>query len=326
MSVYYRNTVGRGHTVTCRRLRGLSICGAALVCMLATSVDAGWYRTRVTVVARGASHGSHGASTGSWGSHGSHGGSLGSHGGLLHRLHHRLQHLHSYGSFGSHGSSGGSYGKVYWGSCGSQGGAVRAVAPEGNTAPDPPAPAEDKPGEAKSSTDDGSVTLTVDVPRDATLFVNGARTSSAGVTRTFVSRHLESGLNYTYHVRAEISRDGVVIEDSKSVTLQRGERSHLSFTFPQPQVETVLTVRVPEEARVFLAGRESESTGTARTFRTRALAPGEAWENYHIRVTLERDGKLLHEDRRITLRSGDTMVLNFSKIINTGGPRVAATR
>ena len=304
----------------------LSLSGVALVCLFATSVDAGWYRTKVTVVTKGGSHGSHGASTGSWGSSGSHGwGSWGSHGGLLHRLHHRLHHRHLLGSHGSHGSSGGSSGKVYYGSCGSSGGGTPVVPQDGTTSPEPPSPTEDEPAEAKSS-DDDSATLIVDLPQDARLTINGTATTSTGAKRTFVSRNLESGLNYTYHLQAEITRDGVVIKDSKSVTLLKGEQTRLSFEFSKPEVETVLTVHVPANARVFLAGRESRSTGAARTFRTRDLAEGEAWEDYRVRVTLEENGKLLQEDRRITLRSGDTMVLNFADLAKPTAARVATTR
>ena len=313
--------------MTDQRRAWFSLFAAALVCLFATSADAGWYRTKVTVVTKGGSHGSHGASTGSWGSSGSHGwGSWGSHGGLLHRLHHRLHHSHVFGSHGSHGSSGGSHGKVYYGSCGSHGSGTHVIPQHESTAPDPPAPTDDDPAEAKSSDDDGSATLIVDLPQDARLTINGSATTSTGAKRTFVSRNLESGLNYTYHLQAEVTRDGVVIKDSKSITLMKGEQTRLSFAFSEPQVETVLTVHVPEDARVFLAGRESRSMGAARTFRTRDLAAGQAWEDYHVRVTLEKNGKLLQEDRRVTLRSGDKMVLNFSDLSNPATARVAATR
>ncbi len=73
--------------------------------------------------------------------------------------------------------------------------------------------------------------LTVWVPYDAKVTVNGLVTKSTGSRRRFVSYGLKPGFTYTYVVRAEIVRDGRVIEDSRTITLTTGQRTAVAFGF-----------------------------------------------------------------------------------------------
>jgi uncharacterized protein (TIGR03000 family) len=56
--------------------------------------------------------------------------------------------------------------------------------------------------------------LTVNVPAEAKLFVNGAATSSRGETRQFISRGLRDDARYNYEIRAEITRNGRTASES----------------------------------------------------------------------------------------------------------------
>jgi len=47
---------------------------------------------------------------------------------------------------------------------------------------------------------------------------------------------------------------------------------------------TRLTLRVPADAKVWIEGQLTDSTGELREFGTKALADGQAWENYEVRV------------------------------------------
>jgi uncharacterized protein (TIGR03000 family) len=75
--------------------------------------------------------------------------------------------------------------------------------------------------------------------------------------------------------------------------------------------KTSLTVRVPADAKITLAGVETKQTGEVREFATSKLAAGRTWENYTVHVELTRDGKTLTEDREIVLTGGQSQELSF---------------
>ena len=69
---------------------------------------------------------------------------------------------------------------------------------------------------------DESGILTVWVPNDAKVSVNGLATKSTGSRRQFVSFGLKSGLSYKYVVRAQVVRNGQTQEDSRTVMREHG--------------------------------------------------------------------------------------------------------
>ena len=156
-------------------------------------------------------------------------------------------------------------------------------------------------------------TLTVNVPSDARVFVNGVKTKSVGSERSYVSRGLQSGFNYSYEVRAEVERDGKVVEETKTVSLMAGRTAHVAFTLNSREAApaTTLTVNVPADAKVYLAGTETTSSGEVREFTTTKLATGQSWENYTIRVTFQQDGQTVSREKTITLNAGDKQVVDF---------------
>jgi uncharacterized protein (TIGR03000 family) len=82
---------------------------------------------------------------------------------------------------------------------------------------------------------------------------------------------------------------------------------------------TRLTLHVPAEAKVTLAGVETKQAGETRQFSTSRLAPGQEWNDYKVVVEVERDGKMVSEERVITLRGGDAQELS----IDVDGTQVA---
>ena len=114
------------------------------------------------------------------------------------------------------------------------------------------------------------------------------------------------------------------MSDTKSVTLRAGEQTSLRFDLqgqrPQP-VETTLSIRVPADAKVFLAGSATQSTGSERTFTTTRLTAGQAWENYTVRVVASVNGKSVTQTRTIKLIGGEDQALTF----RFAGDKVAAT-
>lgn len=80
-----------------------------------------------------------------------------------------------------------------------------------------------------------------------------------------------------------------------------------------PAVKTRLTLRVPAEAKVTLAGVETKQSGEVRQFATSKLASGQTWDGYKVVVEMTRDGKTLRQERTVTLTGGtdQELAVNF---------------
>jgi uncharacterized protein (TIGR03000 family) len=258
----------------------------------------------------GGSSGGYGGSSGGWGgSSGGYGGSSGGYGG----------------SSGGGSSGGGSY--YYAPGVELDPSTTVPMVPGGEIPPAAPAPA---PGIAPAPGTGQGVSntrvdglLAVNVPEDAKIFVNGQATTSTGSTRQYVSRDLQSGFSYTYEVRAEVVRDGRTIEQVKKVDLRAGQTANVAFDFPATDSsETSLTVHVPADAKVYLAGNATKASGETRVFRTTGLSSNKSWEGYTIRVELERGGRTVTKEETITLKAGQSQELSF----DFEGDKVASAR
>ena len=141
--------------------------------------------------------------------------------------------------------------------------------------------------------------------------------------RQYVSRDLAKGKNYSYEVRAEAIRDGRTVEQVKKIDLRAGETANLAFDFPADKgKETSLTVHVPADAKVYLAGNATKASGETRVFRTTGLTSGKSWEGYTVRVELERGGRTVTKEETITLKAGESQELRFE----FEGDKVASAR
>ncbi len=298
------------------------------------------------------SHGSYGSgSSGSYGSYASHGssssygsyassgssGSYGSHGGgLIARKIARHASRGSHGSYASHGSSSsyGSYASVTvsyssHASSGSSGsyssygssshGSYSSVSQSSAGSYGTVISGSSTVSQPTYASSTGSGTLSVSVPADAVVFVNGAATKSTGTQRQYVSNGLAQGEDYAYEVRVEYELNGEKVVESKSATLTANGTATLSFTAGEPtpvsvaEAETTVTkliVRVPEGAAITLAGAPTKQTGEQREFTTTRLASGQTWEDYQVKVEVAG----VVQQRTITLRGGDSqeLVFNFS--------------
>ena len=85
-----------------------------------------------------------------------------------------------------------------------------------------------------------------------------------------------------------------------------------------PAVKTRLTLHVPADAKVTLAGVETKQTGEVREFATSKLAAGQSWGEYKVVVETTRDGKTLVEERTINLIGGQDqdLAVNFENDSN----------
>jgi uncharacterized protein (TIGR03000 family) len=297
----------------------------------------------------GGSYGSAGGSSGGWGSHGLHRRALrhwrhGSYGGSYSSAVYSTGGSSGGGSSGGSygGSSGGSYGGSYGGGSyggGSYGGSAAAAyggevtsgyssgmpiesyrvydeTPSmtgGEIIGTPVAPLLDS-TRRESVPADGAL-LIVQVPADAKVFVNGDRTSSTGEVRRFLSRGLEQGRSYEFVVRMSSEQGGAASEQTRVVTVTAGGQSNVSFAASAAKpVEptTSLTLRVPSDARVYLAGNPTSSSGEVRQFETSTLKAGQEWKNYEVRVVTVVDGREREISKVINLSAGDRVELTLN--------------
>jgi uncharacterized protein (TIGR03000 family) len=200
------------------------------------------------------------------------------------------------------------------------------MAPTAPGAPTPPPPAAGgPPGTTYYQLQDAGYLL-VSVPADAQVYVNGRATTSTGADRQYVSRGLENGQRYSYEVRAEVVRDGKTVTETKVAQLTAGSQASLTFSLSSPAStassakppRTALKVNVPSDAKVYLSGKETSSTGPVREFSTTTLAEGASWDNYTIRVVSNGQTK----EQTISLKSGENRELTF----DFDAAEVASTR
>ena len=73
--------------------------------------------------------------------------------------------------------------------------------------------------------------LTVWVPYEAKVTINGLLTKSTGSKRHFVSYGLIPGYTYKYVVKAEVVREGKILTEEQTVSLTAGARNGVAFGF-----------------------------------------------------------------------------------------------
>jgi uncharacterized protein (TIGR03000 family) len=89
-------------------------------------------------------------------------------------------------------------------------------------APPPPAPADD------------TAKITVILPADAELYVDGHETKEVGAERVFATPPLVRGKDFSYSFRAVWTEDGKPVERTRKVTFQAGSQLRVDFTSPVP--------------------------------------------------------------------------------------------
>ncbi len=94
---------------------------------------------------------------------------------------------------------------------------------------DPLEPA--RPGTSYVPKPSNSGLISVWVPHDARVIVNGYVTESKGSRRQFVSYGMQPGYSYKYEIKAQVIRDGKIIEDVRTVTLTAGQDTSVAFGF-----------------------------------------------------------------------------------------------
>lgn len=162
----------------------------------------------------------------------------------------------------------------------------------------------------------GKAILSLDVPKDAKVYINDKLTRTDGTRRSYVSRNLIRGQEYRYRVKVVSEVDGREIVKSRIVTMRGGESNQLAFNFGP--VITRVVVSVPDDAKVIIDGKETSTTGVYRSFSTKKLKSG-VWDDYSVEVSVVRDGKTLTRKEKFDLAAGAFRFFKFDFDEGTSG-------
>jgi uncharacterized protein (TIGR03000 family) len=80
----------------------------------------------------------------------------------------------------------------------------------------------------------------------------------------------------------------------------------------KPVVKTSLTLHVPADAKVTLAGVSTKQTGELRQFTTTKLSSGQVWNDYKVVVEMEKDGQVVRQERTLKLTGGQPQELTVN--------------
>ncbi len=90
--------------------------------------------------------------------------------------------------------------------------------------------------------------LTIEVPANVKLYVDGALTKGEGETRNFHTPELQSGKTFYYELKAELTMNGKTVTEEKRVTVKAGDT--LTEQFPK------LTAAAKAEAKGELSAKK----------------------------------------------------------------------
>ncbi|HJT78393.1 MAG TPA: TIGR03000 domain-containing protein [Gemmataceae bacterium] len=85
--------------------------------------------------------------------------------------------------------------------------------------------------------------LNVQLPSEASLWIQGQEMNETGGFREFVSPPLTPGQRYTYEVQARWNENGKAVTQTRTVPIRAGQRVDVDFTNPPPAPEGTATMR-----------------------------------------------------------------------------------
>jgi uncharacterized protein (TIGR03000 family) len=154
--------------------------------------------------------------------------------------------------------------------------------------------------------------VVVRLPADAKLFADGQATTLTGAERVFQTPDLAAGRDFQYTLKMEYVEGTETKSVSKQVVVRGGHRTVVDFGGATPDtVSSPVTVNLPSKAKLFVDGVATPATGGTHTFRTPELTRGKSYI-YQFRAEIERDGKTEIENREVTFKGGEPIVVDFA--------------
>jgi uncharacterized protein (TIGR03000 family) len=105
-----------------------------------------------------------------------------------------------------------------------------------------------------------AVEITLHVPEDATVWIDGNQTTSTGTTRLFACPPIPAGRNYSYEVRVRWTEEGRTVERKRQLSFQAGD--HITLDLASGTVSVQGYERL---ASVTTAAAPSQTTPAVRS-------------------------------------------------------------
>lgn len=168
--------------------------------------------------------------------------------------------------------------------------------------------------------------ISIRVPSDSEVSVNGQKLTGDGAERSFMTPVLEPNQGESYEVSATWSVDDKKVTSRERVYVQAGERKSVMFlkapstydngsrsTTNNDTVKPVayapasnaasFDVKVPANAIVYIQGKRMTQTGEVRHFVSPTLVDGMAYD-YEIRATWQDNGRIVEKTRQLRVSVG----------------------
>jgi uncharacterized protein (TIGR03000 family) len=174
-----------------------------------------------------------------------------------------------------------------------------------------------------TATAPNAATVVIKAANDVVVTVNDQVTTRRSTEETFRTPELEQGRTYSYTVKAEATRDGKKVSETKRVTVRAGQRSDVDFTAlgnDQGDVARV-TVLGPGAARLTVNDVELGTVESRRSFETPRLESGRRYY-YTIKAEVSDAGQPRVATQRVYVEAGKNVTVDFREL--TSAARAAA--
>jgi uncharacterized protein (TIGR03000 family) len=178
------------------------------------------------------------------------------------------------------------------------------MTPPTETLPKPKAEAAFEPNVAR---------VLIKAPVEMVIRINGETIKHDQDEMTYRTPQLEMGQAYTYEVQTEIMKEGKPVKETKQVSVKAGQQTVMDFTPKKKSATALVTLKLPEGARLFVDGAPYALPVGQRTFTTPALNAGETY-HYNLKAEMEQAGKIITETQRVNVMAGKQVTVEFNKL------------
>lgn len=157
----------------------------------------------------------------------------------------------------------------------------------------------------------------IKAPLDVVIRVNGQVIRRTEAVMTFRTPALLPTAVYSYEIEAERNKDGQSLKETRTVSVKPGVESVVEFNAGNLSSgrEAIVTLNLPENARLFVDGTPVTLPRGNKTFTTPALVPGETYQ-YEMKAEVDLGGKTVTETQSVKVAAGKSVTVDFDKINN----------
>jgi uncharacterized protein (TIGR03000 family) len=169
--------------------------------------------------------------------------------------------------------------------------------------------------EEKKSSLGNAADVVVKAPTGIELTVENRALPRTSTEETFRTPALEPGYVYTYSFTARMIRDGKPVSFTKQTKVRAGQTSEVDFTsWAAKGKDTArVTVKLPDDARLFIDGVACTLTSSSRTFNTPELNADQRYF-YTLKAEVVRNGETVSKSQKVLLEAGKDVVVEFKDL------------